>query len=100
MARFRQTPSMVLISEHYRIMGLDQGWPWGKVEELAKLLGVEVIELFALVGAKGRDVNQAMRHGRIPTPIALHFHYLREWHLHRKVGKQVEPAIPLDLMTI
>lgn len=96
---FRQTAAMLLIREHYRHIGLSDGWTWNQLEELAALMQVEPCELLALVGVTGAQANQCVRQNKIPLTVALHLHTIRDWHLHRRLGKELEPVIPVEILS-
>lgn len=101
MPRYRQhekTGAMLLIEAHYKSVGLSEGWTWLKLEELAGLMQVLPFELLALIGVTPADSTRYYRANKIPTVAALHLYLMREWHLNRTLGKQIEPVIPTNLL--
>lgn len=94
------SPVEILAREHYRSIGLENGWTWQQVLNLCALMKISDPELAAMYGVTPTKWRHYRARGIVPTPVAIHFRILQGWFIERTIGTKAVPTVPADLLII
>lgn len=83
-----------LIEEHWRQIGVSDGWKIERVRKLAAKLGLTPVRLGMLVGLKPHEFRRMEDRGHVSRVVAVHFALIESF-----MNASKKPVIPFDVFT-
>lgn len=81
-----------LIEEHWREIGIQNGWSKEKFEKLAKRLNLTPLRLAMLFGLKRYEFNNMIAKGKVTRVVALHCAMLESY-----LDAKTQTLIPFEV---
>lgn len=85
------------VAEHFKAIGIGDGWSWKQVEQLAIRLKCRPAHLVIAAGGTVAQVKTWKRSNKVPVIMSLHLYNFNSW-ARAQEGKPSLPAIPIHLI--